>query len=137
MGELEELRARHAGEFERDLTDHLARLTWTAEQLREERERRLRGLLRTAKAKSPWYAERLSHVDADSFREDDLSSIPAMTKDDLMRNFDEIATDRRLSRGVVETHLEQPDGYLFDEYCVVASGASKVTSCGWGAERQK
>jgi phenylacetate-coenzyme A ligase PaaK-like adenylate-forming protein len=51
-----------------------------AGRLRAERERRMRLLLATAKARSPWHRERLRHVDAEAFTEGDLSSIPTMTR---------------------------------------------------------
>ncbi len=49
-----------------------------------------------------------------------------MTKDDLMEHFDEVVTDRRLTRDVVEAHLAalSTDAYLLDEYHVCASGGS-------------
>ena len=62
-----------------------------------------------------------------------------MTKSDLMDNFDDIVTDRRLGRAVCESHLERlvGDAYLFDEFHVVASGGSSgqrgVFVYGWEA----
>src|SRR4029450_9303050 len=52
--------------------------------------------------------------------------IPVMTKDDLMEHFDEVVTDRRRTRDVVEAHLAalSTDAYLLDEYHVCASGGS-------------
>ena len=49
-----------------------------------------------------------------------------MTKDDLMAHFDEIVTDRRLTRDAVEAHLDglTTDAYLLDEFHACASGGS-------------
>jgi phenylacetate-coenzyme A ligase PaaK-like adenylate-forming protein len=49
-----------------------------------------------------------------------------MSKDDLMEHFDEIVTDPRLGRDVVEAHLATltTDAYLLDTYHVCASGGS-------------
>lgn len=46
-----------------------------------------------------------------------------------MANFDGILTDRRLSRSVVEAHLDslEDDSYLLDEFHAVASGGSSGT----------
>ena len=56
----------------------------------------------------------------------DLSSLPVMTKSDLMDNFDDIVTDRRLTLDLCERHIDAlaGDACLFDEFHVVASGGS-------------
>ena len=129
MSDYETLRQRQAEQYQALLPEHIERTTWSSERLRDERQRRLRALIRVARERSPWYRERLAHIDPDRVTEADLSQIPSMTKDDLMRNFDGILTDRRLSRAIVESHLEglEADAYLFDEYHVVASGGSSGT----------
>ncbi len=122
----ENLRQQHAAQYAVRLPEHLERLTWSQERLRAERERGLRALLGVAKERSPWHAERLAHIDPRRVRESDLASIPPMTKDDLMRNFNELLTDRALSRDMAEAHLDglTEDAYLLDHYHVVASGGS-------------
>jgi len=62
-------------------------------------------------------------------READLATIPPMTKDDLMSNFDAILTVPDLSRALAEAHLDglTGDAYLQDKYHVVASGGSSGT----------
>jgi hypothetical protein len=56
-----------------------------------------------------------------------LLSIPPMTKTDLLANFDEIVTDRRLSldrcRNFLQGEVEE-GGYLYDRYQVSQSGGS-------------
>src|SRR5262245_43989365 len=53
MTGFESLRARHAADFETMLPEHLARLRWSSDALRAERERGLRALFHAAKAGSP------------------------------------------------------------------------------------
>jgi phenylacetate-coenzyme A ligase PaaK-like adenylate-forming protein len=91
-----------------------------------ERERRMQILLATAKARSPWHRERLRDVEAATFTEADLLSLPTMTKADLMDNFGAVVTDPRLTRDIVDAYVEQlPENpYLFDRYLVIASGGS-------------
>lgn len=92
------------------------------------RDQRLRQLLRVAKERSSWHARRLRHVDPDTVTGADLSMIPAMTKADLMANWDAIVTDPRLTLDLAQTHLrrvrEQGPAYLLDDYHVVASTGS-------------
>jgi phenylacetate-coenzyme A ligase PaaK-like adenylate-forming protein len=104
----------------------VSQLTWSADQLHAERERRMRVLLATAKARSPWHRERLRNVDAATFIEADLPSLPTMSKADLMDNFEAVVTDPRLTRDVVDAYVEHlPENlYLFERYLVVASGGS-------------
>jgi phenylacetate-coenzyme A ligase PaaK-like adenylate-forming protein len=122
----EELRLRHAADLYAAFPQYASQLRWSAAQLRTERERRMRTLLATAKERSPWHRERLRDVDAATFTEDDLPSLPTMSKDDLMDNFEAVVTDRRLTRDVVDAYVEDlPENlYLFDRYLVVASGGS-------------
>jgi phenylacetate-CoA ligase len=126
MAAYEELRQRHLADLGGLLPEHVQRLRWPAERLRQERRDRLRDLLRTALASSPWHRERLAGVDPDRFEEADLAGLPPMTKDDLMANWDGVVTDRRLTLDLVEGHLAglQSDAYLFDAFHAVASGGS-------------
>jgi phenylacetate-CoA ligase len=126
MAEYEDLRRRHLAELTALMPEHVQRLRWPAGRLRQERRDRLRDLLRTARASSPWHRDRLAGVDPDGFEEADLAGLPPMTKDDLMANWDGVVTDRRLRLDLVEGHLAglESDAYLFDELHVVASGGS-------------
>jgi phenylacetate-coenzyme A ligase PaaK-like adenylate-forming protein len=126
MADYEALRQAHVERLLELMPEHLERLTWPVERLRVEREKGLRALVAHAKARSPWHGRRLAAVDAARLREADLAALPVMTKDDLMEHFDEIVTDPRLTREVVETHLAglTTDAYLLDEYHVCASGGS-------------
>ncbi|HEV7215726.1 MAG TPA: AMP-binding protein, partial [Chloroflexota bacterium] len=102
--------------------------TLPLEQLHARRDERLRALLRVAKERSPWHAERLRHVDPAAMAGDDLTMLPAMTKADLMANWDAIVTDRRLTLDLANAHVsrvrDEGPAYLLDEYIVLASGGS-------------
>jgi phenylacetate-coenzyme A ligase PaaK-like adenylate-forming protein len=126
MADYETLRQAHAASFMASLPAHFARLTWPVEQLRAERETKLRALVAYAQARSPWHRSRLGGVAAERLTEDGLRALPVMTKHDLMEHFDAIVTDPRLTRDVVETHLDglTTDAYLLDEYHACASGGS-------------
>jgi len=121
-------RLRHVRAFQQALPSEEAKLTWPIEKLHALRDRRLRALLRDAKARSPWHARRLQDIDVDKLSGDDLSSIPPMTKADLIANWDEIVTDRRLTLEVANRHLErvasEGPAYLLDQYHVIASGGT-------------
>ena len=126
MADYERLRERHLAEFTALVPEHLERLRWPVERVRAERERRLRALLATARERSSWYAPRLVAVDPAIATEADLARIPPMTKDDMMEHLDGIFTDPRLSRRLVEAHVETvvDDAYLLDEFHVFTSGGS-------------
>jgi len=124
-------RQRHLRAFAERLPVEAERLTWPLERLHHVRDERLRALLRTAKARSPWHARRLADVDADAATGADLAALPTMTKTDVMEHWDEIVTDRRLTLELAEAHLERvaSDGpaYLLGEYQVVTTGGSSGT----------
>jgi phenylacetate-coenzyme A ligase PaaK-like adenylate-forming protein len=58
--------------------------------------------------------------------EDDLSALPTMTKEDAIASFDEIVTERRLRRDLVDAHLEtlHGDAYLLRRYHAVTTGGT-------------
>jgi phenylacetate-CoA ligase len=126
MARYEVTRQRHIDYAQQRLGDHLERISWPAERLRAERNRRLRALLQTARDRSPWHRSRLAAVDIDSIDEDRLGELPVMTKADLMANFDTIVSDRRVTLGCVNTHLAglSSDTYLFGEFHAFASGGT-------------
>ena len=101
MRDYESTRQRHVEHMKAKLSEHLDRLTWSADRLRTERTLRLRELLRTAREHSAWHRARLSTVDVDAIDEDHLRALPVMTKSDLMAHFDEIVTDRRVTLDLV------------------------------------
>ena len=126
MTDYETLRQRHVAESRAIVREHRERIVWPAERIRAEREWRLRLLVNAAQRGSTWHRQRLAGIDPGAVTEADLPRIPPMTKDDMMAHLDEIFTDPRLSRGLVEAHLETliDDAYLLDEFHVFASGGS-------------
>src|SRR5689334_71663 len=90
-------RQRHLKAFSEQMPSEVEKLTWPLERLHALRDSRLRDLVRIAKERSPWHARRLRDVDPETLRGDDLSRLPTMTKAELMANWDEIVTDRRLT----------------------------------------
>ncbi|WP_433782628.1 phenylacetate--CoA ligase family protein [Actinomycetospora sp. CA-101289] len=122
----ERLRQRHVADARRALPEHLACLDWPADRIRAVRVARLRALVQVAVERSPWHRRRLAHLDPQRLTERDLATVPPMTKADLMEHFDEIVTDPRLTRALVEEHLATATGesYLFDRYHAVASSGS-------------
>jgi phenylacetate-coenzyme A ligase PaaK-like adenylate-forming protein len=123
------------------LPAHVARLTWSKDQLKAERQRALRETLAFAKAKSAWHAKRLSVLDVESFTEANLGRLPVMTKSDVMSNWDELVTDRRLTlagcNADITAKLEGniQDYYYLNDYLVIATGGSSgvrgVFPWGW------
>ena len=99
-------RRRHLEAFEAGLAEQAERLTWPLDRLHHLRDQRLRELLRTAKERSSWHAERLTQADVDTTGGADLGGLPTMTKADLMAHWDAIVTDPRLT---LET-AEAPSG---------------------------
>ena len=126
VDEAEVLRRAHVAAARRALPEHLARLGWPVERVHAERQARLRTLVATAQARSPWHRRRLAHLDPETVTEAHLADVPPMTKTDLLEHFDEIVTDPRLRRELVESHLATAEGenYLLGRYHAVASSGS-------------
>jgi phenylacetate-CoA ligase len=122
-------RQRHLRAFADRLAVESERLTWPLERLHRVRDERLRALLRTARARSPWHRRRLTGIDLDAVTGAELAAVPTMSKADVMEHWDEIVTDRRLTLELAEAHLErvvsQGPAYLLGEYQVVTSGGSR------------
>ncbi|MCP9489164.1 MAG: hypothetical protein MSC31_04740 [Solirubrobacteraceae bacterium MAG38_C4-C5] len=121
-------RQRHVQAFQARMPSEVEKLTWPLSRLWALRDERLRALVHHAKVHSPWHAERLAHVDTETLSGGDLTSVPPMTKADLMTHWDDIVTDRRLSLEMAFSHLDFLEGgepaYLLDEYHVMATGGS-------------
>ena len=84
-------------------------------------------LLAYAAEYSPFHARRLAGLDLSRFEFGDLVRLPVMSKTEMMAEFDDVITDRRLSRRLVEQHLarsERTASLLLDEYACLTSGGS-------------
>jgi phenylacetate-coenzyme A ligase PaaK-like adenylate-forming protein len=109
------------------MPEHLDRLTWDRGRIEALQRDRLRALLTIASEHSAYHARRLQGIDPDTFELADLPRLPVMTKAEMMHSFDDVVTDRRLTRAVAEdaitatTTVPRPiDGELI----VLASGGS-------------
>jgi phenylacetate-coenzyme A ligase PaaK-like adenylate-forming protein len=128
---LELLRSRMADAIVGQLPGHIERLGWSAERLAGFQRDRLRALLARAIECSPFHAERLRGIDPRGFELADLPRLPVMTKAQMMADFNQATTDRRLTRELVEQHLAgsvaQPKAgpsLLLGEYVCLLSGGS-------------
>src|SRR5690349_5405915 len=81
---------------------HIERLGWSRQQIEACQRDGLRTLLAHAIAHSPFHRQRLRGIEPGRFELADLSTLPVMTKSAMMRSFDDVLTDRRLTRGLVE-----------------------------------
>jgi len=108
------------------LPEHLERLSWSADRLREERTKRLRALVALAKERSSWHRQRLADFDERTLDEDDLADLPVMDKSQMMENFDRIVTDRRVTLVAANEHIAglRNDAYFLGDLHAVASGGS-------------
>jgi phenylacetate-CoA ligase len=119
------LQERFSSALAEHLQRHRERPHWDGARLAAHQRDRLRALLARAIAQSPFHAQRLGVIDPECFELADLARLPVMTKDQLMAGFDELATDRRLTRARVEHHLAasaQQPSLLADRFVCLASG---------------
>ena len=119
------LPAKASAELGRRLGPYAGRLGWDAATLAAYQRERLRELLGHAAEHSPFHARRLRGIDPGRFELGDLARLPVMTKAQMMAEFDEVVTDRRLSRRLVEQHLAaslHEPGLLLDRYVCLTSG---------------
>ena len=106
---------------------HIERLGWSRQQIEACQRDGLRRLLAHAIAHSPFHRRRLRGIDPSQFELADLSSLPIMTKAEMMSSFDDVVTDRRLDRELVEEALARTAGEpvpILGEYTDLASGGS-------------
>lgn len=121
------LRVRFGSALAGRLEDHVGRLGWSSDRLVAYQCEQLRALLACAVARSPFHARRLAGIDPQRFELDHLSELPVMSKPEMMASFDELLTDRRLTRARVEQQLaasEREPTLAYDRYVCLASGGS-------------
>lgn len=113
------------------VTEQFARRTWTAAQIEQKQVDDLRRLIGHAAEHSPFHRRRLANLNVADLRPSNMSALPIMTKADMMASLDEVFTDRRLSRRIVDTALTTAPGaeptVILDEYVALASGGSSGT----------
>lgn len=108
------------------MDDHIARLDWPRERIDRHREQRLRMLLGYARERSPFHAGRLGELETSRASAADLAALPIMTKAEAQDRWNDIVTDRDLSRARAESVLAQQEWYSYtpDDYQVFSSGGS-------------
>jgi phenylacetate-CoA ligase len=125
---LDDLRDRIQADMFAALPAHFRRLGLGPDQLRDWQRDRLRRLLAAAISRSAFHARRLAGIDPARFELADLPSLPVMTKAQMMDHFDELISDRALTREAAERALAAtrdeprplPGGYL----CMATGGSS-------------
>ncbi|MDN5860970.1 MAG: hypothetical protein L0H84_20385 [Pseudonocardia sp.] len=106
---------------------HHARMCWGRARIAEHQRDRLRSVLAHAVEHSPFHARRLAGIDIDAIDPGDLATLPVMTKAQMMADLDDVFTDRRLRRHVVEDAVTATGAEpipVLGEYLVFASGGS-------------
>lgn len=114
-------------EFVAGMPQHFDRLGWSRDDLLRHQHERLRDLLHVAATGSPFHRRRLAGIDLAAVTPTDLTALPVMTKQDLMDRFDEVLTDRSLTRAIAEAHLRtvgEDPVLLHDRFLVLTSGGS-------------
>jgi phenylacetate-CoA ligase len=121
------LRARFGRALASRLPEHIGRLGWDAPRLAGHQREQLRALLACALERSPFHARRLAGIDPRRFEPGQLAELPVMTKQQMMASFDELLTDRRVTRARAEQQLAacaREPGLLDGRYVCLASGGS-------------
>jgi phenylacetate-CoA ligase len=107
------------------MSTEIARLTWTSEQIDAAQRDGLHTLLRHAVEHSPFHRRRLAGIDPSTVDPGDLSTLPVMTKSEMMDALDDVFTDRRLRSRDVEAALAATGAQpvpILDDYVALASG---------------
>jgi phenylacetate-CoA ligase len=124
---LQQMKHRFQVDLMARLPERIARWRWPKKRIAAFQRQQLRHLLKHAIESSPFHASRLAAVDADGFELDQLQSLPMMTKTEMMENFDDVVTDRRLTLDGVQAHLAATTAYprlLEENYFAFTSGGS-------------
>ncbi len=126
--QLEEFAATARQQLLGVMPEQVARLHWDVASLAQYRSARLTETLSFAAEQSPWHADRLSSLDLEAVTPEDLTSLPTMTKADVMDAWDRIVTDPRLSLDAAQQHLARVDDgglpFLLDKYVAFTTGGS-------------
>jgi phenylacetate-CoA ligase len=123
----DQFRASLQAELLARLPDHIERLRWSRQQIEAARRAGLRALLAHALEHSPFHRRRLGDIDPSRFDLADLASLPLMTKAEMMASLDDVFTDRRLNRGLVERALAATASEpvpILGQYTALASGGA-------------
>ena len=124
---LSALRSRFGRTLASRLPEHVGRLGWDSRRLADHQREQLRALLGCALERSPFHARRLAGIDPRRFEPGQLAELPVMTKQQMMASFDDLLTDRRVTRARAEQQLAacaREPSLLDGRYVCLASGGS-------------
>ncbi|MCR9192044.1 MAG: hypothetical protein NXI01_05220 [Gammaproteobacteria bacterium] len=112
------------------LPRHIERLTWSREKIEVFQEKQLRVLLHHVNRHSPYYRRVLKGHDIDKMTVSDLSTLPMLTKSEVLEHWDDIICVKDLDKATAESHLkmlrDNPQANVFynDQYYITATGGS-------------
>jgi phenylacetate-CoA ligase len=121
----EQLRAHVQAELLARMPEHIERLRWSREQIEASQREGLRTLVGHAVENSPFHRRRLGDLDPNRLELPDLANLPVMTKAEMMESLDDVFTDRRLNRHLVERALAATVAEpvpILGQYTALASG---------------
>src|SRR5258705_9270758 len=120
------IRAAHLNAVYAALDDHVDRLGWSAQQIQQHRDQRLRSVLAYAHERSPFYAERLRGLDFEAVTASELAAIPMLTNAEAQSEWDAIVTAPDLNRDVAEGGLTEQTWFSYTPHDqqVFSSGGS-------------
>lgn len=119
-------RAAHFNHLASLMPELIQRLSWDRSAIEHQQLSAWRDMLRHVRRHSPWHAERTRHLDPETATLADLASVPPMTKQDLMENWDRIVTVPGATlEGAKEILRESSDQtYLWGDNVLLASGGT-------------
>jgi phenylacetate-CoA ligase len=126
----DETRKKLINEVHQLLPQHLERLVWTKEQLRNFQTIKLREILNIAKQNTFWYKETLENFDPDEFKLEELGNLPILNKDDVINHWNDVVAVPELRKEIAEDHLEMlregkiDNPYFDNRYLFIATGGS-------------
>ena len=112
------------------IPEHIERLAWSREQVRDYQTKALRELLTAAKENTKYYGEVLKSVDIENFNLEDLSSLPPHDKIVHMDRWDDFIAAPGITYDIAEKHLEDvrsgsiTNPFYNNQYLFVATGGS-------------
>lgn len=110
-----------------DQPTHQERMGWSRAEILGHQRTALRDLLAHAIEHSPFHGRRLAGIDPASVDPSNMAELPIMTKAQMMSSFDDVVTDRSLTRDRVEDALARTGHEpvpILDSYIAYASGGS-------------
>lgn len=113
--------------YRADLPKHLERRQWDSERIAVHQRDALRSLLTHAIEHSPFHRRRLAGVDPGIIELNDIRRLPVMRKIAMMDSLDEVFTDRRLHRPMIDDAIARTESQpmpILDTYTALASGGS-------------